>query len=745
MSRLSELRLDLKSGKFLRAASFGWLMAAVLVIHCLALSTIVFSGPLAPFAVQGAGMMLFGGVVFCLVAGVASSYPGILACPQEVPATVLGTLGAAVAAGTAGAPGQAAFMTMAAMLVASGLLTGAFFLAVGRFRLAGLFRFIPYPVAGGFFAGTGWVLSLAALSVMSGTALDWQSLPRLFDASVVWKWVPGAAYGLVLAAVMRRRGNLAVMMGSVVLAGALYHLGLVLLDIPVDDATARGLLFPGMPDGGLWPAFGFGDLGQVDWGVVARQVPNLLTVTLVTLLCLLVYVNGLEVATGVEVDLDREFRVAGLAGMCAGAGGSAPGCQSFVFTLPCRAVGVDSPWNGVVVALVAALFLFFGSGLLEWLPVSIVGGLLLYVGLDLLDNWLIRVRGRLHWTDYGLVLLICAVIAVFGFIEGVAAGMLATLALFAVRLSRLDAVAEEFAGDGRRSTRVRSVPDRVLLRERAAFLRGFRMRGYLFFGSVHPLADRLGQALGGTPAPRCILLDFSAVSGCDLSAVNVLGRFVRSAISAGVQVVVSAASPELEENLRHDVPAGAGGGLRFEPDLDHGLERCEDAVIALAEAELSGSPAGARGRLLDRSAAGLERYLEEQIHFEDLLERLGPWLEPREYEAGETITVRGEPQDGLQFLAAGRVSVHDADGARSCQCGPGDVLEPRAAFAEYAVSATATAIAFSPCRAMVLTPDARAMLESDDGELCLRLFAFLVRRSSRGGTPVETIGRMPAG
>ena len=46
---------------------------------------------------------------------------------------------------------------------------------------------------------------------------------------------------------------------------------------------------------------------------------------------------------------------------------------------------------------------------------------------------------------------------------------------------------------------------------------------------------------------------------------------------------------------------------------------------------------------------------------------------------------------------------------------------------------------------MVLTPDARALLESDDGELCLRLFAFVVRRSPRGVTPVETIGRMPAG
>ena len=171
MSQWSRLRADFVPAKLVRAVAVGWLMGAVIVIHCIALSAIVFSGPMLPFAVQGAGMMMFGGVVFCLLIGVTSSYPGILAVPQEVPATVIGTLGAAAVGSTAGGPDAASFMTMAAMLVLSGLLTGLVFIAIGQFRLSHLFRFIPYPVAGGFFAGTGWVLSLAALSVMSGVAL----------------------------------------------------------------------------------------------------------------------------------------------------------------------------------------------------------------------------------------------------------------------------------------------------------------------------------------------------------------------------------------------------------------------------------------------------------------------------------------------------------------------------------------------------------------------------------------------
>ena len=736
MSPWSRLRADLVPAKLVRAVAVGWLMGAVIVIHCIALSAIVFSGPMLPFAVQGAGMMLFGGVVFCLLIGVTSSYPGMLAVPQEVPATVIGTLGAAVVGSTAGGPDTASFMTMAAMLVLSGLLTGLVFLAIGQFRLSHLFRFIPYPVAGGFFAGTGWVLSLAALSVMSGVALDWQTLPRILEPAMIWKWGPGAAYGLVLALVMKRRGNLAVMMGSLVFVSALYHAGLAVLDISVEDARAQGLLLSGMPEGGLWPAFGPSDLGYVDWNVVAGQMPTLLTVPLVTLLCLLVYVNGLEVATGVEVELDREFRAAGLAGMCAGAGGSAPGCHAFVFTLPCRRFGVDTPWIGVVVAFVLALSLFFGSGILTLLPMSIIGGLLLFIGVDLLDNWLVKVRERLHWTDYGVIVLIAVTIAVFGFIEGVGVGMLATLTLFTIRLSRVDAVEEEFTGRERQSTKLRSVPDRVMLVDRGALLRAYRLRGYIFFGTAHPLIARLKQPLGERPRPACMLLDFAAVSGCDFSAVNALCQFVQSADSAGVRVVFSAAPGKIEESLRNNLPAQVRERLRFETDLDHGLEHCEDMIVAVAASELSEPSNRQRGRLLDRVADDLKRHLDGLARFEELLEDLEPWLEPREYEAGEALAVRGEVQDGLQLVVVGQATVHDVDGTRLFQCGPGDVVEPWAAFSEHLASATV--IARDPCRTMTLTSGARGLLESDDNELTLRLFAFLISRRLPGSVSLET-------
>ena len=104
----------------------------------------------------------------------------------------------------------------------------------------------------------------------------------------------------------------------------------------------------------------------------------------------------------------------------------------------------------------------------------------------MLNSWLLNVRRKLHWTDYCMIVAICVTIAVFGFVEGVAAGMIATLAMFAIRLSRVDAIDEEFTGGERRSNKTRSIPDRAILLDQGETIRAYRLRGYIFFGSATP-------------------------------------------------------------------------------------------------------------------------------------------------------------------------------------------------------------------------------------------------------------------
>ena len=64
--------------------------------------------------------------------------------------------------------------TVLVAIAATTLLTGLFFLALGFFRLGGLVRFVPYPVVGGFLAGTGWLLAQGSFGVMAGFPLTLQ-------------------------------------------------------------------------------------------------------------------------------------------------------------------------------------------------------------------------------------------------------------------------------------------------------------------------------------------------------------------------------------------------------------------------------------------------------------------------------------------------------------------------------------------------------------------------------------------
>ena len=713
---------ELLSAEIPRAIVAGWIIAALTVPYSFAVSSIIFTGPLLPFVTLGAGLMMFGAIVLRVLSAWTSSYRGLITEPQEIPAAVLGTVGASVAASMAYAPTQGVFMTMVALLVLSSLVTCLVFLAIGHLRLADLFRVVPYPLTGGFFAGTGWVITFAAFSMMSGTSLDWETLPRLLDTETLWTWAPGAAYGLALFFALRRFGSVTVVMWSIVLVTCGYHLVLLALDISPEDARAAGLLVSGIPDGGLWPPFGPGDFAQVDWRVVAEHVPSVFIVAMVALVGLVVNVNALEVATGVDIDLDREFRVSGYSGIAAGAGGSSPGYLSFVASLAARKMGADTPWTGFFSALWLGVTLVVGGTALELLPNAVIGGIVLFVGVDLLFVWLIESRKRLGWCDYGIIWFIAFAIAAFGFLEGIAIGFLTVLIVFAVRMARMEPIESTLTGENLRSHKIRSVPERAILLNEADRIRIFRLQGSLFFGSAYRLMLRLREHQSATPKRSFVVLDCTTVLGFDVSAINVLAKYLWDLDDNGVQAVICTRSARLESNIARNLASEARERIWFEADVDHALERCEDRMIAQASGELASS---ARGALLEHVAEELEGHLDRLVVFEELVERLGPWTERRAHEEGAVLARGDGASEGMQLLVSGRATIRDERGGRVAELGPGNVLEDRAASLGAHRLSTRT-VADEPCVTMSMTGSGQRVLEATEPELCLKLYRYVL-------------------
>ena len=492
---VSELRADAVSAKAVPALAAGFTSGLGLLVAQVAFGSFIFSGPLAPYSSQGVGLVLFGNFAACLVIALSGGFRGAIAGLSPALVIVMALIGS-----TVDAEGDALFVTTAVTLMIGAVATGVCCLLIGRFRLANLVRFVPWPVAGGFVAGIGGAVCLAAMSLM-GADTDWRAIPALVEPSQLWRWSPGAAFGIALYLAMKRWGNPLILPASVALAVGAYHLALAGLGITGDEARVAGLLLKSTSEGNLWPALEPADLANVDMGAMAMQLPTVLMLTLVALIVVIMNIAGLEMAANQDLDWDREFGASGLASAVAGVGGGTVASLIVPASLRSKLFGAATRLTGVVAALVIGGALFLGDGMLELVPVPLVGGILFFAGLGMLDEGLVRSRRRLPWSEYGIIVLIFVVIIAFGLFEGVGVGMLAALVFFAVRLSQVDPIESRFTVRERRSSKARSVPDRTILLEEGERALAYRLRGYIFFGRVYPLTDHLRKSLSATCVP----------------------------------------------------------------------------------------------------------------------------------------------------------------------------------------------------------------------------------------------------
>ncbi len=708
------LRADIPRSAWLPALSVGISSGLALLAAQVAFGTFIFSGALAPYTSQGVGLVLFGNFAACLLVALLGGYRGVIAGLPPLIVFVMATIAA-----TMEAEGEALFATTACALIIAAVATGACCLLIGRFRLANLLRFIPYPVAGGFVAGIGGAVCLSGLSLM-GADLDGRTPAALLEPAALWTWLPGVAYGAALYGAMKRWRNPLILPASVVLAVGAYHLALAALGLSGDEARAAGLLLTSTAQGNLWPALWPADLAHVDWSALAGQLPNMLTLVVIALVCVIMNIAGLEVAVDEELAWDREFQATGAASIVAGLGGGMAATVIVPASLRSKLFGATTRLTGVIAAGVIGVALLFGDGLLELMPTAFVGAMLVFAGLGMLDEGLVSSRKRLPGSEYAIILLIFVVINFFGLLEGVGAGAVATLLFFAVRLSRVDPIASHFTVRERRSNKARSIPDRAIILAEGDQAQAYQLQGYIFFGSVRVLADRLAKSLAGPSRASCLMIDFTHVSGFDFSAVNVVARSVRRANAAGVQVVLSGLSEQLRLSLERNIDPAVFAELWLEADADLGLERCEELIIAAWSTDAARMEQR-RTSLLERASEDLDRQLERQVHFEDLIEALQPWLASRDYAAGEILAGPDIPCEGLQLLVSGRASVQDSAGARLRQCRPGDVIW----LADPAAGVRTAVVADDPCRAMLLTPSARRWLEEHEQELIIDLYRYL--------------------
>jgi sulfate permease, SulP family len=690
----------------LRDGAAGLVAGTLMAVLSVSIASLIFSGALAPFRAQGIALALAGTLVAGAVVALRSGWRGAVAHVQDTPAVAVAVAAASLAS-TAGG-GAAAFASVLAFVALTTIATGTIMVAIGTARLARLVRYLPYPVVGGFLAGTGWLLVTGAIGMMSALRVELATVPALLEPPSLLRWGPGLAFAVVAVVLSRTVRHPLTFPLLVLAATALFYLVATVAG-DLGGWRAAGLLLGPFPEGGGGRFPPFVALQVVDTAGLSTHAGTAMAAVLLALLGLLFNATGIEHAGGGAVDLDRELQTAGIANVLAGTFGSPTAYHGLSFTILNQRIAAHGRIGAVLALAVVAVTLLLGPRLLEFVPTAVVGGVLATVGLLLLVEWLGASFASLPRLEYAVVVAIAVTIAGVGFLPGIAVGLALAVVLFVSTYARIDAVRHMVSGSEAYSRVTWTAAERARLVEHGERVLILQLQGYLFFGTAHALVERIERRLESRPTLAHLILDFTHVTGMDATAATSFGRIQRLVRRSGGSVAASAMSPALASRLER-------GGLLTDCARFASLE---DALAAWEAFVLSDGPDSGSTEVDDPFAEG-----------GDALVRALQRLPRRSVAAGAHVVSQGDAPDALFLVIAGRVSavLHrpGVEAIRLETMGPGALVGEVGFYT--GATRSASVVADVPTTLTVVTDDDLVRLSEEAPEAAAALHRFVARR-----------------
>ncbi len=624
-----------------------WLIVVILITSYAAL---IFNGRLEAYYGAGIGIAMVANIIISFFIAVFGSDRGTIGQVQSTSAVILGTMSASlIALAPATMPDDILFYTIILTISLASILTGLFFLILGVLGAGNLIRYIPYPVIGGFLAGSGWLLVQGALNIMVDLRLNLNTALTLVDENVLIHWLPGLLIGVILVWMTRRTPNVFVLPLIIIGALTIFYGGLLASEGTIDTSVQQEWFLASVGDVTLWQFPDYSVILKLDGGFVLAQAASMAAVVIICTLHLLLNSSALELIIDRELNLNRELMITGAGNALAGVlGGGIIGFPSVTLTTLVHRLGGYGRFVGVMLSLLLTLTMIFGSSIITVFPRIILGGVIMYLGFNFLVEWLYDAWFKLPFKDYLLLFGIFLVISIIGFLEGVVVGVLATIILFVLEYSQISIVKQEFSGSVFRSNIDRSYDENVLLRDLGQYVWILRLQGFIFFGTSHQfyqsvkarVLDKESEAL------LYVILDFRLVRGIDVSTVVDFTKLKQLSKTHGIHILFANVAPDIAEVL---VDCGFGEldsdvSQQFE-DLDHAMEWCENTLLNHSE-------------LPDTKRITVEEQFESRTMTRMLdVSTISKYLERVEIKAGEYIMRQGDDPDVLYFIESGRVDI----------------------------------------------------------------------------------------
>ncbi len=643
------IKIALKPSQLMRSVFTSAIIWLLVTSAMPSYAKLIFHGQMADYFAAGLGITLLSQIVLLIVTSLFSSDHATLVIPQSPTAVIQGMIASSlVAAAPADMSPEALFPLVYWIISLSSLCTGGFIFLLGITRAAGLVRYIPYPIVGGFLAGLGWLIFNAGFAVAVDLRLAADSLPLLMSTEVFRRWLPALVFALCVLALQARFKYAMVMPVFIIVAVALFYAWAQLVVGDVDALAESGWFLPMAPGTIDWQPLDLAAIARIEPAMIEASAGGILTLIIICTINVFFRASAQELISGRELDLNRESAVNGAANMASGLVGGIVGYHGTVSSTLVEMTGVYGRLVGLILALMFWLTLMFGSALFSLMPRFLPAGLLMYFGLQFMKDWLLDSWFKLPRQDYVIVVVIALATALFGLLPGIGLGLALAMSFFVLEYSRMDVIKQQLSGSVHRSNLDRSFAENRFLQREGKKILILRLQGYLFFGTAYRFYEHVKLIISDEADEplRYIALDFKSVRGFDASTVSDFKKLKQLSDRHGIELLFSSVRPHLQPLL-----AGGGileresGGPLFFDDLDHALEWCENALLDGAA-------------LFGATVVTVEQQLAQHALIDNRdVSALYRYLERVETSAGDVVVRQGDESDALYFIESGRVDV----------------------------------------------------------------------------------------
>jgi SulP family sulfate permease len=411
------------------------------------------------------------------------------------------------------------------------MLGGLFMIGFGLLRLGQYVSLVPFPVVSGFMSGIGCIIILLELGPLLGHANPAggvvevvAALPAVLGA-IHWD---AAVLGLGSLALLylwpARLGRwlpsplLALLLGTLV---ALWWL---------PQAAVIGAIPEGLPTPHL-PTFELAALPQM----LKSALVLALLGSIDSLLTSLVADN----MTQTQHDSDRELLGQGIGNLVAGLFGAIPGAGATMRTVINIRSGGRTPISGASHALVL-LALVLGLGpLASHIPHAVLAGILLKVGLDIIDwDYLRRLR---HAPRKGVTIMLAVLLltVLVDLITAVAVGVVIASIMFVKQMADLQK--RNIADLAEHHAPGFSAAEQAIFERRRDQLVLFHISGPMSFGAVKELTGRLTSRTQF----QVMILDLTEVPLIDSSVAMAIEDVIERTRKQGKHLLLSGLTPRV--------------------------------------------------------------------------------------------------------------------------------------------------------------------------------------------------------